>query len=108
MKNITNSLAPFAALVLFGACMASVLGLLVVLMTSFGFGDGLPFLYFQKFSLPALSVSLPIVGMILFAAILLGLSAEREEAVKPTVIEGTANQAVNEEGKGEEHRLKVA
>ncbi len=48
MKNITNSLMPLAALVLVGTCLVSVFGLLVVLMTSVGFADGLPLFYFQR------------------------------------------------------------
>jgi hypothetical protein len=45
MKNITNSLMPLAALVLFGTCLVSVFGLLVVLMTSVGFADGVLLFY---------------------------------------------------------------
>ncbi len=73
MKNITNSLMPLAALVLVGTCLVSVFGLLVVLMTSVGFADGLPLFYFQRLNVALISVALPIVGMVLFAAILLGL-----------------------------------
>jgi hypothetical protein len=108
MKNITNSLAPFATIVLCCACLAVVVGLLVILMTAAGFGDGLPFLYFQQLNLPAISVGLPIVGMILFTAILLGLPGQHAEAIKPTVIAGTINQSVREEREKEEHRLKAA
>jgi hypothetical protein len=107
MKNMTNSLVPYAFLVLFSACLASILSFVVILMTAIGFGDGLPFLYAQQLNLPAISIALPIFGMIFFAAILLGLSGERKAAIKPTVIEGTANQSVSLEGKKEEH-LKAA
>ncbi|MCI0337476.1 MAG: hypothetical protein L0226_07865 [Acidobacteria bacterium] len=105
MKNITNSLVPFAASVLCGACLTVVLGLLMILMTAVGFGSGMPFLYFQRLNLPAISIALPIVGMVLFAAILVGISGQPAEAIKPTVIEGTT---LSKEWKKEEHRLKAA
>ncbi len=79
MKNITNSLMPLAALVLVGTCLVSVFGLLVVLMTSVGFADGLPLFYFQRLNVALISVALPIVGMVLFAAILLGLPRKRRD-----------------------------
>lgn len=108
MKNITNSLAPFTALVLFGTCMVSVFSLLVVLMTSFGFADGVPLFYYQRLNIPIISVALPIVGMILFAAILLGSSGKPADAIESTVIEGATNPSMNEEEKKEEDRLKAA
>ena len=101
MKKITNSLMPLAALVLFGTCMVSAFCLLVVLMTSAGFADGVPLFYYQRLNVAVISVALPIVGMILFTAILLGLPRKSAEAAKPAVIEGAINQPMNEEGKSE-------
>jgi hypothetical protein len=108
MKNITNSLMPLAALVLFGTCLVSVFGLLVVLMTSLGFADGVPLFYYQRLKVAAISVALPIVGMILFAAILLGLPRKPAEAAKPAVIEGAVNPLMSEEGKKEVPLAKAA
>jgi hypothetical protein len=108
MKNITNSLMPLAALVLFVTCLVSVSGLLVVLLTSVGFADGVPLFYYQRLNVAVISVALPIVGMILFAAILLGLPRKSAEAAELTVIEGAANLPVNEEGKKEEYLAKAA
>ncbi len=108
MKNITNSLMPLAALVLVGTCLVSVFGLLVVLMTSVGFADGLPLFYFQRLNVALISVALPIVGMVLFAAILLGLPRKSAEAAKLTVIEGATNLPTIEEGKKEESLAKAA
>ena len=108
MKNITNSLMPLAALVLFGTCMVSVFSLLVVLMTSAGFADGVPLFYYQRLNVAAISVALPIVGTILFTAILLGLPRKSAEAVRLTIIEGAANLPVSEEGKKEESLAKAA
>ena len=88
--------------------MVSVFGLLVVLMTSAGFAGGLPLSYFQRLNLAVISVALPTVGMILFAAILLGLPRKSAEAAKLTVIEGPANLSVSEEGKKEESLAKAA
>jgi hypothetical protein len=108
MKKIANSLMPLAALVLFVTCLVSVFGLLVVLLTSVGFADGVPLFYYQRLNVAVISVALPIVGMILFAAILLGLPRKSAEAAELTVIEGAANLPVNEEGKKEEYLAKAA
>lgn len=108
MKNITNSLMSLAALALFGACMVSVFGLLVVLMTSVGFADGLPLFYFQRLNVAVISVALPIVGMILFAVILLGLPRKPAEAAKLIVIEGAINLPMSEEVRKEEFLAKAA
>src|SRR5262249_40811440 len=108
MKNITNSLMPLAVLVFFGTCLVSVFGLLVVLMTSVGFADGVPLFYYQRLNVAVISVALPIVGMILFAAILIGIPRKPAEAAKLTFIEGAANLPVSEEGKKEEHLAKAA
>jgi hypothetical protein len=108
MKKIMNALMPMAALVLFGTCLVSVFGLLVVLMTSVGFADGLPLFYYQSLNIAVISVGLPIVGMILFAAILLGLPRKSAEAAKLTVIEGAENPPMNEEVKKEAPLAKAA
>ena len=108
MKKIANSLMPIAALVLFGTCLVTVFDLVEVLVTSVGLADGGPSSYYQSLNIPIISVALPIVGMILFAAILLGLPRKPAEAVKPAVIEGAINPPMNEEGKKEEHLAKAA
>jgi hypothetical protein len=108
MKNITNSLMPLAALVLFGTCLVSVFSLLAVLMTSVGFAGGVPLFYYQRLNVAVISVALPIVGMILFTAILLGLSRKSAETVRLNVIEGAANLSVDEEGKKIESLAKAA
>jgi hypothetical protein len=108
MKKITNTLMPLAALVLFGTCLVGVFSLLVVLMTSAGFADGVPLFYYQRLNIAVISVALPIVGMILFTAILIGLPGKSAEAAKLTVIEGAANLPVSEEGKKEESLAKAA
>jgi len=97
MKNITNSLMPLAVLVLLGTCLVSVFGLLVVLLTSVGFAGELPWSYFQRLNVAVISVALPTVGMILFAAILLGLPRKPAGAAKPAVIEGAINLPMSEE-----------
>jgi hypothetical protein len=107
MKYNTSPLVPVAAFALIGGCLAGIFGFLVILMTAIGLGGRMPFVYFQEMNLPVISVALPIVGMILFAAILLGLSGQSEETIKPTVVEGATNQSGIEEKK-QEHRLKAA
>ena len=84
MKKIANSLLPIAALVLFGTCLVTVFDLVEVLMTSVGLSDGGPSSYYQSLDIPIISVALPIVGMILFAAILLGLPGRPADAVGST------------------------
>ena len=84
MKKIANSLMPIAALVLFGTCLVTVFDLVEVLVTSVGLADGGPSSYYQNLNIPIISVALPIVGMILFAAILLGLPGRPAGAVEST------------------------
>jgi hypothetical protein len=108
MKNVTNSLLPLAVLVLFGTCLVSVFGLLVVLMTSAGFADGVPWLYYQRLNVAVISVALPMVGMILFAAIMIRHPRKPAEAAKLTVIEFATNLSIIEEGKKEESLAKAA
>ena len=73
-----------------------------------GFAKGLPLVYFQRLDVAVISVALPMVGMILFAAILLGLSRKPAEAAKPAVIEGAINPLTSEEGKKEVSLAKAA
>ena len=108
MKKITNSLMPLAVLVFFGTCLVSVFGLLVVLMTSVGFAEGLPLFYYKRLNVAVISVALPLVGMILFTAILIGLPRKSAEATKLTVIEDAVNPLMNEEGKKELPLAKAA
>ena len=84
MKKIANSLMPIAALVLLGTCLVTVFDLAEVLMTSVGLADGGPSSYYQSLNIPIISVALPIVGMILFVAILLGLPGRPAGAVGST------------------------
>ena len=108
MKKIMNYLMPLAVLVFFGTCLVSVFGLLVVLMTSVGFADGAPLFYYQRLNVAAISVALPVVGMILFAAILLGLPRKPAEAAKPASAEGAENPPMSEEGEKEVPLAKAA
>src|SRR5215470_15956487 len=108
MKKIANSLMPLAVLAFFVTCLISVLSLLVVLMTSVGFADGLPLFYYQRLNVAVISVALPIVGMILFAAILLGLPGKSAEAAKPAVNDGAENPPMSEEEKKEIPLAKAA
>src|SRR5262245_32478515 len=108
MKKIANYLMPLAVLVFFGTCLASVFGLLVVLMTSVGFADGAPLFYYQRLNVAAISVALPMVGIILFAAILLGLPRKSAEAAKQAGADGAENQSMSEEGEKEAPLAKAA
>lgn len=104
MKNFTNYLVLVAALVLFGACNSCVLGFLVILITSFGFGEWLPLFYYWQFNLPVLSVALPIVGMILLTAIFLEVSGKREEGVKTDCSRADFESGSNWRRGKEDHR----
>ena len=84
MKKIAKPLMALAVLVLFGTCLVTVFDLVEVLMTTVGLADGGPSSYYQSLNIPIISVALPIVGMILFAAILLGLSGRSVDAVGST------------------------
>ena len=108
MKKIAKSLLPLAALVLIGTCLVTVFDLLVVLMTSVGLANEAPSSYYQTLDIPIISVTLPIVGMILFAAILLGLPGKPADAVKSTATRRRMYPSMNEEGKKDKRRLNAA
>jgi len=97
---------PLAVLALFGTCVVSITGLVVVLMTSVGWGEGGPLSYYLRLYIPIISVALPIVGMILFAAILLGIRGKSAEAVESPATEGDIYRPMEEEKK-KELRLKA-
>lgn len=108
MKKIAISLMPLAALVLLGTCLISAISLLVVLMTSVGFADGIPLFYYQRLNVAVISVALPIVGMILFVPILIGLQGKPAGAAKLAVIEGATTLPMIQEGKKDEALAKAA
>jgi hypothetical protein len=100
MKKIANSLMPFAAIVLVATCLVSVFSLLVVSLESVGLAGEAPWGYYQRLNIGLISVLLPVVGMILFGVILLGL---REKTAKADIIEMPKS-----EEKKEEDQLKAA
>jgi hypothetical protein len=108
MKKIANSLLPLAALALFGTCLVTVFDLLVVLMASLGFSNEAPSSYYQGLNLPIISVALPIVGMILFAAILVGLPGKPADAVESTATRRGMYPSMNEAGKKGKRGLNAA
>jgi hypothetical protein len=107
MKKIAKFLLPLAALVLFGTCLVTGFDLLVVLMTSVGIANEAPSSYYQTLDIPIISVTLPIVGMILFAAILLGLTGKPADPVESTYTRRGMYRSMNEEGKKDKRRLKA-
>jgi hypothetical protein len=107
MKKIANSLMPFAAIVLVATCLISLFSLLVVSMESVGLAGGAPWGYYQKLNIGLISVLLPVVGMLLFAVIFLGLQGKAAVAAKPAVIEGAIKLPMMERKK-EENQAKAA
>jgi hypothetical protein len=107
MKKIANSLMPFAAIVLVATCLISVFSLLVVSLESVGLAGGVPWGYYQRLNIGLISVALPVVGMLLFAVILLGLRGTAAEAAKPAVIESAIKLPMMER-ETEENRAKAA
>ena len=108
MKKIAKSLLPLAALVLFGTCLVTAFDLLVVLLTSVGIANEAPSSYYQILDIPIISVALPIAGMILFAAILLGLPGKPSDSIESTTTERGMYQSMNKEVKKDKRRLKAA
>ena len=107
MKKIAKTLLPLAALVLFGTCLVTGFDLLVVLMTSVGIANEAPSSYYQTLDIPIISVTLPIVGMILFAAILLGLPGKPADADQLTATRRRMYTSMNEVGKKDKRRFKA-
>jgi hypothetical protein len=106
MKNLAKNLAPAAALIFFVCCLTGILTFLTVVLTSFGVGGDAPFIYFERLSLPAISIGLPILGMVLFGMTLFGLREQEGSVVESTAGETAQQQAavVNQEPP----RLKAA
>ncbi|HEY6402408.1 MAG TPA: hypothetical protein VI479_13420 [Blastocatellia bacterium] len=100
MNKIANFLMPFAAIVLVVTCLVSIFSLFVVVDTSIGLANGVPWGYYQKLNIGAISVALPVAGMILFGVIFYGL---REK----TAIPKTIDLPLKDEEKKEE-RFKAA
>jgi hypothetical protein len=103
MKKIANFLMPFAAIVLVVTCLISLFSLFVVVDTSVGLANGVPWAYYLRLNIGVISVALPVVGMILFGIILLGLREKTSEAAKPADIEMPMTEV-----KEEENQLKAA
>src|SRR5215510_850017 len=108
MKKTANSLMALAALVLFGTCLVTVFDLVEVLMTSVGLADGGPSSFYQRLNIPIISVALPIAGMILFAAILLGLPGKPADTEGSPATRRDIYPSKNEEAKKDKRRLKAA
>jgi cytosine/uracil/thiamine/allantoin permease len=102
MKQIANFLMPFAAIVLVVTCLISIFSLFVVVDTSVGLANGVPWGYYQRLNIGVISVALPVVGMILFGVIFYGLREKTVKAAKPAVIETLHKE------KKEEDQLKAA
>src|SRR5262245_26706094 len=102
MKKIANFLMPFAAIVLVVTCLISLFSLFVVVDTSVGLANGVPWDYYQRLNIGVISVALPVVGIILFGVIFYGLREKTVKAAKPAVIE-----TLHKEEK-EEDQLKAA
>jgi len=94
MRKITNFLMPLAVLVFFGACMLSVFCLFAVSISMFGMQNELPLMFYRRMNIPLISVSIPLMGIILFAAILLGLPGKTIETIAPTKNKSAANLSV--------------
>lgn len=93
MKNYSIYLLPVAALTLIGSLAITGAVLLVTVLTASHIGDELPMFYLEKLSLPALSIIVPIIGMLVFAAILPSLFSRRKVAdVKPANRAAVSNQ----------------
>jgi len=108
MKKITNFLTPLAVLVFVGSCLLSIFCLLVVSVRLFGTEDEMPLIFYRSMDIPVVSVAIPLVGIMLFAAILLGLRGKATEAIKPTIIERAATRSASVALKNEESLNKAA
>ena len=107
MKNysIFSSLAGLASLV--GSCAISGLTLMIVVAGTLVPGLRLPFSYYEALNLPALSVLLPVAGMLVLAPFTFYLAFKRETPATTNEITEVAKPVTKEE-KPEDHFLKAA
>ena len=108
MKKITNFLTPLAVLAFVGSCLVSIFCLLVVSVRLFGTEDEMPLIFYRSMNISVFSVAIPLAGIILFAAILLGLTGKATAAIKPTIFESAANRSVGLAVKKEKSLNKAA
>jgi hypothetical protein len=101
MKNIAKFLAPFAILTFLGSLMISSIFLLVVILSSTGSDEGLPMSYLLRLGLPALSIAMPLVGMIFLGVIMLGFRTPAK-VVSPARVENVTESVLSEK-ENEEH-----
>jgi hypothetical protein len=106
MKNLSNILLPAGLLCLLGACGIAALSILVITASSVGFD--VPFSYFQYLSLPALSVALPVVGILALAPFALRLAFGTEASAKKTEVAKLEDLKSAVEAERDEYHLKAA
>jgi len=70
MRKYALLLLPFATLCVIAALGIQGLALIVAALSSDNIGNGMPFKFYEQMGLPLLSVALPVLGMLLFAACL--------------------------------------
>jgi hypothetical protein len=106
MKNLSNILLPAGLLCLLGACGIAGLSILAITASSVGFD--LPFSYFQYLSLPALSVALPVVGILALAPFALRLAFASEASAEKTEVAKLEDLKSAAEAEHDEYYLKAA
>src|SRR5262249_39410776 len=70
MRKYALFLLPFATLCVIAALGIQGLALIVAALSSDNIGNGMPFKFYEQMDLPLLSIALPVLGMLLFAACL--------------------------------------
>lgn len=106
MKNLSNILLPAGLVCLLGACGIAVLFVIAITASSVGFD--LPFSYFQYLSLPALSVALPVAGILALLPFALRLAFATEASAEKIEVAKFENLKSAAEAERDEYHLKAA
>jgi hypothetical protein len=78
MNEYSKLSLTLAALCGLGSCLIGLSALLVIMIAGIDSSPGEPFYYYQEYHFPLLSVLLPVLGMLLFAAVLLINKRDKE------------------------------
>jgi hypothetical protein len=76
------------------ACLMGAVSLLAVVFTTAELGGGLPLRYFEQLNFPALTVLLPVVGMLAIGVAALVSWFKEEKAAGPAVVENVVPAVV--------------
>jgi hypothetical protein len=110
MKKFALVLQLVAVLFFVGSLLVSGAAFMVTFLTAGHIGGELPLAYFEKLNLPALSLLLPLLGMVVFLMALPGILERRKVGEESNVVEFSAKSSSDTTRRNEQfpEHLKAA